>query len=207
MTKVKICGLMEKEHVLAAVDAGVDAIGFVFAPSKRQITVERARELARDIPPHVLKVGVFVDPTRAEIETAFHEVPLDLIQLHGDESPEFIEDNSFPFIKGVSVSRREDVEQAKLYKVAYYLFDSPGREFKGGSGETFDWRMVSDIGIPPERLILAGGLHAGNVLEAIRRVKPYMVDVSSGVESQGRKDEQLIRAFLTVAKAEQRRDD
>ncbi len=204
MTKVKICGLMEKQHVIAAIEAGTDAIGFVFAPSKRRLTVAEAKELALVIPETVLKVGVFVNPTSAEIEEAFHEVPLDIIQLHGDENEEFIAKNKFPFIKGIAVKEYSDVLEAKAFEVDYYLFDAPGKEFKGGGGETFDWRLLSEVGIPSSRLVLAGGLHAGNVEEAIRRVKPYMVDVSSGVEREGRKDEQLIRTFVQLVKAEER---
>lgn len=200
MTKVKICGLMEKQHVTAAVEAGADAIGFVFAPSKRRVTVEQAKELARDIPPHVLKIGVVVDASREELETYYREVPLDFIQYHGDENPGFIREVGLPSIKALSVRSEEDVVCAAEYDTDFFLFDAPGTDYKGGSGNTFDWRLMEASGIRSDRIVLAGGLNTANVQEAIARVKPYMVDVSSGVESNGRKDEQLIRTFLQTVK-------
>lgn len=200
MTKVKICGLMEKEHVAAAVKAGTDAIGFVFAPSKRQITVEKAHELAKGIPSAVLKVGVFVNPTQEELERAYREVPLDIIQFHGNETSDFIQSTNHPSIKALSIRSEEDVERAKEYNTDFFLFDAP----QAGSGITFDWQLMKGHEVAQEKVILAGGLNTENVAEAIHRVKPYMVDVSSGVERQGRKDEQLIRAFIQAAKSEER---
>ncbi|CAM3190999.1 phosphoribosylanthranilate isomerase [Filibacter tadaridae] len=204
MTKVKICGLMEMEHVKVAVEVGADAIGFVFAPSKRRITVEKAKELAQSIPSSVLKVGIFVDESSEEIERTFHEVPLDYVQYHGDEAPEFIKKIGLPSIKALAIQRSEDVGSAKRFDVDYFLFDTPGKDYKGGSGERFDWRLVQDVTIPLDKRILAGGLNADNVGEAIRQVKPYMVDVSSGVERNGEKDMQLIRAFVRAVKDEER---
>lgn len=203
MTKVKICGLMEPEHVKVAVDAGADAIGFVFAPSKRRVTIGEARELAKDIPSHVKKIGVFVDATAEELEQTYREVPLDFVQLHGDESAELIKEIGLPSVKVFSVRSVEDVERAAQYEADYFLFDTPGTEFKGGSGLTFDWKLMDSAGVPADKVILAGGLNADNVSEAVRRVKPYMVDVSSGVELNGRKDEQLIRAFVRTVKEEE----
>ena len=109
MTKVKICGLMEPQHVKAAVEAGADAIGFVFAPSKRRVTISEAKELAKGIPPHVLKIGVFVDATAEELQQTYHEVPLDFVQLHGDESAELIQETGLPSVKALSVRSVEDV--------------------------------------------------------------------------------------------------
>lgn len=146
MTKVKICGLKERKHVEAAVEAGADAIGFVFAPSSRRVTVEEARELAKFVPEGVLKIGVFVDATEAELKRTFAEVPLDFIQYHGDEEPEFIQQVGLPAIKAVSVHDEEDVRRAARYDVEYFLFDTPGTEFKGGSGKTFDWTLLEEAG-------------------------------------------------------------
>lgn len=204
MTQVKICGLMERKHVQAAVDAGADAIGFVFAPSNRHVTIEEASELAQGIPEKVLKIGVFVDVSREELKRAFQEVPLDFIQLHGEETPEFIESIGLPTIKAFSVRNLEDVREAARYNVDYYLFDAPGVVYQGGSGETFDWALLRETGIPLGKLILAGGLNERNVGEAIVRVNPFMVDVSSGVERDKRKDETLIHAFMRVVKDEER---
>ena len=200
MTKVKICGLKEKEHVKAAVEAGADAIGFVFAASKREVSIEQAKELAKEVPAGVLKIGVFVNPTIQEIETAVREVPLDFVQYHGNETPEFIQTNSFPSIKALSVRSEEDIDVAKQFNTDFYLFDAPGTDYQGGSGLTFNWQLMQGHSIPQEKIILAGGLNPANVEDAIKRVKPYMVDVSSGVEIDGRKDSELIRAFIRAVK-------
>lgn len=204
MTKVKICGLMEKTHVLAAVEAGADAIGFVFAPSKRRITITQAHELAKIVPADVLKIGVFVNPDQEELERAILEVPLDVIQLHGEEEPDFFKDIKTACIKAISMRDKSDMETAKRFDTDYLLFDAPGTDFKGGSGMTFDWQLLRGHSISTNRIILAGGLKKSNVREAIDRVKPYMVDVSSGVEISGRKDEQLIREFIRTVKDEER---
>lgn len=200
MTKVKICGLMEQKHVKTAVDAGADAIGFVFAPSRRRVTIAKAQELAKDIPPGVLKIGVFVNASREEIEQTYREVPLDYVQFHGNEDSVFIESVALPSIKVLAVHSSEDTMQSVDYNTDYFLFDAPGTDFKGGSGMTFDWQLMKSAGVPLEKVILAGGLNVDNVAQAIELVKPYMVDVSSGVESAGRKDENLIRAFIKAVK-------
>lgn len=201
MTKVKICGLMEREHVEAAVEAGADAVGFVFAPSRRRVAIAQAKELARLVPDHVVKIGVFVDAEREELERAFREVPLDFIQYHGGESSGFIEKVGLPSIKVLSVRGSEDVMEVYDDKTEYVLFDTPGTEYRGGSGKVFDWSLLKDL--PRERMILAGGLNAGNVKEAIRQVRPYMVDVSSGVEIDRKKDATLIREFVQAVKEEE----
>jgi len=200
MTKVKICGLKEQQHVRAAVEAGADAIGFVFAPSKRQISIEQAHQLAKDVPREVLKIGVFVNPSVEELQAAVEGVPLDYVQFHGEETPEFIRQQGYPAIKALSVRDKEDVRAAANYNVDYYLFDAPGTDFKGGSGHTFDWTLLEMAGIPRDKLILAGGLKAENIAEAVSLVSPYMVDVSSGVETDGIKDEAKINAFIQAVK-------
>jgi len=200
MTKVKICGLKEQQHVQAAVEAGADAIGFVFAPSKRRVTVEQAKQLAKHVLDGVLKIGVFVNPSAEELRTAVEEVPLDYVQYHGEESPEFIRQQGYPAIKALSVRSAEDIQLAANYDVDYYLFDAPGTNFKGGSGHTFDWTLLEMVGIPREKLILAGGLQAENIEEAVSLVSPFMVDVSSGVETDGVKDIVKINAFIQALK-------
>ncbi|WP_172370325.1 phosphoribosylanthranilate isomerase [Sporosarcina jiandibaonis] len=200
MTKVKICGLMEREHVNAAVDAGADAIGFVFAPSSRRVTVEQAQELAREIPDNVLKIGVFVNETQEEITRIFKAVPLDYVQFHGDEDADFIRKMQLPSIKALSVKSTDNVKEASEYETNYYLFDAPGTVYKGGSGVTFDWELLKAAEIPAEKIILAGGLNIGNVKEAVQRVRPFMVDVSSGVERGKRKDKGLIQEFIQAVK-------
>ncbi|MFB7158152.1 phosphoribosylanthranilate isomerase [Lysinibacillus sp. NPDC056232] len=200
MTKVKICGLKEQQHVQAAIKAGADAIGFVFAPSKRRVTVEQAQQLAKHVPEGVLKIGVFVNPGAEELRTAIESVPLDYVQYHGEESPEFIRQQGYSAIKALSVRGAEDVQAAANYDVDYYLFDAPGTDFKGGSGHTFDWTLLEMVGIPREKLILAGGLQAENIEEAVSLVSPFMVDVSSGVETDGVKDIAKITAFIQAVK-------
>lgn len=196
MTLVKICGLSQPEHVNAAVQAGAEFIGFVFAPSRRQVTIEAATKLAQDIPNTVKKVGVFVNAEQAFIEEAFEQVGLDYVQYHGDESPAFIKQVGLPAIKAFSITSTDDITKIAEYDVDYYLVDSP----VAGSGQTFDWTLLQQLTVPREKLLLAGGLNKTNVQEAIRQVHPAGVDVSSGVETNKVKDSELIREFIDLAK-------
>lgn len=193
MTKVKICGLQEPEHVRAAVEAGADAIGFVFAKSKRQVSVAQAQQLAQHIPHNVLTVGVFVDETVEVMQQIAKTVPLDVIQLHGHETNAVIQQLIYPTIKAVGVQTAADVEALQTFESDYVLVDAP----VAGSGETFDWDLLTTR---YPQLILAGGLSRDNVTEALTRVAPYMVDVSSGVETNGVKDTAKISAFITAVK-------
>lgn len=196
MTSVKICGLKEKEHILCAANVGADFIGFMFAPSRRKISLEKATELSTYVPNHVKKVGIFVNPTEQEVKEAFNLAKLDYVQYHGDEDPTFIEKLGYPSIKAFSIRTREDVEKASKYNVDYYLFDAPGMDFAGGSGKVFDWSLLDELFIPMEKVILAGGLNAGNVQQAIQQIRPFGVDVSSGVERNGEKSCELIHEFI-----------
>lgn len=200
MTHVKICGLRTNEHVDVAVQNGADFIGFVFAKSSREVTMEQAASLAAHIPPHVKKVGVFVNETAARIHEIATAVPLDYIQYHGDEPQSFIDEVGLPAIKAFSIKTADDVKAAAAFHVDYYLFDAPGTDFRGGSGHTFDWSLLQHAGIPNDKVIVAGGLHADNVADAIAQVQPFGVDVSSGVETDKQKDSGKIRAFLQAAK-------
>lgn len=204
MTKVKICGLKEPVHVHCAVNASADFVGFVFAPSKRQISIEKARELAKLVPNHVKKVGVFVNPTIEEVREAFENVPLDYVQYHGNEDPSFINQLGYPSIKAFSIRDKDDVEKASKFNVDYYLFDAPGTDYAGGSGKVFDWSLLDQLSIPREKVILAGGLNAANVNQAIATVQPFAVDVSSGVEQQGEKSCELIQSFIQAVKTSKR---
>ena len=200
MTKVKICGLKEIEHVKAAVQAGADFIGLMFAPSKRRITIEDAIELAQVIPSNVKKVGVFVNEDPAVIHEVAEKVGLDYIQYHGDETPELIQAIGLPAIKAFSIRSEADVVRAASYDVDYYLFDAPGTNYRGGSGTSFDWTLLDQVKIQHEKVILAGGLNAENVGLAILLVEPFAVDVSSGVEIDGRKSSTAIANFIEKAK-------
>lgn len=199
MAKVKICGLKEEQHVQAAVEAGASWVGFMFAPSKRQISLERAAQLAKLVPSHVKKVGVFVNPTAEEVSEAVDTVGLDFVQYHGNEEAAFIKQMNFPSIKAFSIRSYEDVEKASRYEVDYYLFDAPGTQFAGGSGHVFDWSLLDQLSISKDQVILAGGLNAANVADAIAQVKPFGVDVSSGVEKGGSKNSELIKEFIHAA--------
>ena len=200
MTFVKICGLKEPEHVQTAIHAGADLIGFVFAPSKREVSIEQARVLAKLVPSSIKKVGVFVNADEAFLKEVYEKVPLDYIQYHGDETNAFIQHIGLPAIKALSIRNADDVLNAARYDVDYYLFDAPGTDYRGGSGHTFDWSLLEQSNIPREKVRLAGGLNPSNVAQAIRLVQPFAVDVSSGVEKDNVKNSALIQSFLQAAK-------
>ena len=192
MTKVKICGLSTKEAVKTAVSVGADYIGFVFAPSKRQVTLEQAAELAKIIPSHIQKVGVFVSPSRAELLEAVDKVGLDLVQVHGQVADDLFEDLSCASIQAVQVDKGRHVPNSQA---DYLLFDAP----VAGSGQTFDWGRL-DMTELTQPFFIAGGLNEDNVSRAIQHFSPYAVDVSSGVESNGQKDHEKIRRFIERVK-------
>ncbi|WP_102691877.1 phosphoribosylanthranilate isomerase [Rummeliibacillus pycnus] len=200
MTKVKICGLMKEENVKTAVESGADAIGFVFAKSKREVSIERAQQLAKHIPMGILKIGVFVDAPIETILQAYKEVPLDFVQLHGHETNEEIQKIGVPTIKACSIKNQEDIERALTYETDYLLLDAPGIQFAGGSGQTFDWGLLDHPKLKERKVILAGGLNPSNVVNAVEIAEPYMVDVSSGVENNGQKDNHLITSFIDAVK-------
>ena len=192
MTKVKICGLSTKGAVEAAVSAGADYIGFVFAPSKRQVTVEQVAELAKFIPSHIQKVGVFVSPSRAELLEAVDKVGLDLVQVHGRVTDDLFEDLPCASIQAVQIDGDGHVPNSQA---DYLLFDAP----VAGSGQTFDWGRLDTTELS-QPFFIAGGLNEDNVVEAIQHFTPYAVDVSSGVETDGQKDHEKIRRFIERVK-------
>ena len=192
MTKVKICGLSTKEAVKTAVLAGADYIGFVFAPSKRQVTVEQATELAKFIPSHIQKVGVFVSPSREELLEAIEKVGLDLVQVHGQVADDLFVDLPCASIQAVQVDGNGHVPNSQA---DYLLFDAP----VAGSGQTFDWGRLDTTELA-QPFFIAGGLNEDNVEEAIQHFTSYAVDVSSGVESNGQKDHEKIRRFIERVK-------
>lgn len=197
--KVKICGITDRKTAQYAIEAGADAIGFVFAESKRQISVSKAKEIVQAIPDHILKIGVFVNETKENLESIFEEVGLTHLQLHGDESPVFCHSLRYPVIKAIRIDSESAVDQIAQYDCDYILVDSPVGQYRGGNGTTFDWKLLFNKNIQ-SKLILAGGLTIDNVLEASKIVNPVMVDVSSGVETDGKKDEKKINAFIKKTK-------
>jgi len=198
----KICGITRIEDALAAAEAGADAIGFVFyAKSPRAVDVRQARAIIAELPPFVTTVGLFVNASRCELNEILEVVPLDLLQFHGDETPQDCEGYHRPWIKALRVRPGDDLETAcQLYAGARgILLDTYVPGVPGGTGEAFDWSLV------PARLskpiILAGGLSADNVGQAIAQVRPYAVDVSGGVEqAKGIKDATKIEAFMRAVK-------
>jgi phosphoribosylanthranilate isomerase len=200
--RIKICGITNLGDALAAVGAGADALGFVFAESPRRVTVEAARGIVAGLPPYVTPVGVFVDAGVAEVRRVVAQVGLAAVQLHGAEEPEVVAALApTPCLKAFRVRRREDLQALSRYRAQGYLLDAcvPGRP--GGTGVRFDWRVLEGFAAPGP-LILSGGLTPQNVAEAVRLVRPYAVDVSSGVEAEpGRKDHALMRRFIEEARS------
>lgn len=198
MTRIKICGLTRRQDVLTVSASGTDAIGLVFYDkSPRHVTIEQAAQLAAAIPPFVTLVGLFVNPFENEVREVLRHVPLDVLQFHGEEDPAFCAQFARPYLKAVRVKPGVDLVQcAARYKGAQaLLLDAFVEGAHGGTGESFDWALIpQDLPLP---VILSGGLHAGNVAEAIRQVRPYAVDVSSGVElAKGIKDAAKVAAFI-----------
>ena len=196
---VKICGIKTIEAANVAVQAGADFIGFVFAPSKRKITPEEAVRIAKTLSKSVQTVGVFVNESVENIKQIAELVDLDVIQLHGDEPPEMIDELPYQTIKAFSIDQ-VDAQTIHSYSADYYLIDSPIGEHRGGTGKTFNWKRATDLGIDLNKVILAGGLSPSNVQIAIRQVSPVGIDVSSGVETNGKKDHEKIKQFIRNAK-------
>jgi len=200
--RVKICGITRTEDALAAAAAGADAIGLVFySKSPRAVSVERARAIIAALPPFVTTVGLFVDAERTELQRILDQVPLDLLQFHGDESAEECEGFNRPYIKALRVKAGDDIaaQVNRFPGASGILLDTYVEGVPGGTGEAFDWSLVPQALAKP--VILAGGLHAGNVAAAVNRVRPYAVDVSGGVEaSKGIKDAAKIAAFIRAAR-------
>ncbi|WP_325167511.1 phosphoribosylanthranilate isomerase [Lederbergia citri] len=203
---MKICGIISEEVAVAASDAGADFLGFVFAESKRKISPEKAAQIIEKVPHHIETVGVFVNETYENIIHIAERANLDYIQLHGDESPEFCKSLPYPVIKAFSIKEKADLNQLAGYDCRYFLLDSPGVKYRGGSGIPFDWSLLEHLDIPREKIILAGGLDRENIKKATSTVKPAIVDVSSGVETNGVKDVNKIQQFLVTAKLEERED-
>jgi|SRR5699024_2974992 len=201
---VKICGISTIEAADVAMQSGADFIGFVFADSKRKISPIEARKIATFLPPSAKKVGVFVNETVNTMLEIADNVGLDCIQLHGDEPPEIIEQLPYEVMKAIP-AKPESLNTIEQYTlVDYFLIDSPYGKYRGGNGKPFDWDTLKDLPIDRAKLLLAGGLHAGNVQTAVQEVSPIGVDVSSGVEVGGKKDNEKIKAFIKRAKGLER---
>ena len=201
MTRIKICGLTREEDVAAAIEAGADAIGFVFyAKSPRAVTPERARALASLLPPFVTPVGLFVNATDAELHAGFDALPNMLVQFHGDEMPSDCDRIKRPYLRAAAMAPGFDLVDfsSRFSNAQAILLDAPVEGY-GGGGKVFDWSLIPRNAI--SRLVLSGGLNAANVGDGIAQVRPWAVDVSSGVEvSKGIKSADLIHEFCRAVK-------
>jgi phosphoribosylanthranilate isomerase len=197
-TRVKICGITREEDALTAVRHGADAIGLVFVEaSPRHVSIAQAQAAIRSLPPFIAVVGLFVDAEPSFIEQVLKEVRLDMLQFHGDETPEECQRYARPYMKAIRVRPDTNLLQYALDypRASALLLDAHVEGVAGGTGQRFDWSLIpADL---PRPIVLAGGLNADNVAEAIKQVRPYAVDVSGGVESQkGIKDAGKIAAFM-----------
>jgi len=202
MVKVKICGNTNLDDTVAAVQAGADAVGFVFyKKSPRAIEPKTAAEIISRLPPFVVPVGVFVNEELGAVRRILEDCNIPLAQLHGDESPQYCAELGRSVIKAIRVRDRGDLERMTSYQVAGFVLDAFVEGMPGGTGVTIDWDLASEAQVVGP-IILAGGLTPDNVLEAVRQARPYGVDVTSGVEvSPGKKDHAKVRAFITNAKS------
>jgi phosphoribosylanthranilate isomerase len=211
MVRVKICGIRTLEAALAAVEAGTHALGFVFAPSPRRVTPQEAEQIIRELPPFVSKVGVFVDAPRPEAQEIAGSCRLDALQFHGGEAPDYCRGWRQQVIKAFRLRDGSVLEQMDRYDVDACLVDAYVPDLARGTGQCCDWGLARRAveragkhagGRPGERrrIILAGGITPYNVEQAIRQVRPYAVDVSSGVETGGVKDLDKIRALLRAVR-------
>lgn len=212
-TRIKICGLTREQDMLGAIDAGADALGFVFYPaSPRYIRPEAAGRLIAQVPPFVTTVGLFVNTTREEIQAVLEEAPVSLLQFHGDETPAqcaaIAAAVNRPFVRAIRVKPEtvaaDLLECESDYRAASALFSGllldTFVDSYGGSGKVFDWSLIPESLAP--RLVLSGGLNVQNATDAVHRIRPHAVDVSSGVEQEkGIKDIAKIRAFIAAVRA------
>jgi len=203
-TRIKICGITRAEDARMAAELGADAIGLVFyAPSPRSIDPEQARAIVAALPPFVTAVGLFVDPAPDQVDSVLRRCSLGLLQFHGDEAPDFCRDFGLPYIKAAQVRADADLVQylSRYHAAQGWLLDAYHDRLYGGTGEAFDWKLVPrDLAKP---VILSGGLTPDNVGAAVRQVRPWAVDVSSGVEAaKGVKDAAKIAAFIAGVRNE-----
>jgi phosphoribosylanthranilate isomerase len=200
--KVKICGITNVDDALAAAEAGADAIGLMFyAKSPRFISIEQAQEISQSLPPYIMRVGVFVDPEPALVATAIAHCALTLLQFHGDESSDFCHQFGMMTMKAFRMKDASTLSQIANYKTDALLLDSYVAGKQGGTGEKFNWDLAVEAQKFGKPIFLSGGLTPENVGAAVEQVKPFGVDVSSGVESApGKKDHKKIRDFIAAVR-------
>ena len=203
MTKIKVCGIRDKETGKYAEKLGADALGFILCPSKRRIDLDILKDITSNLRNEVEKVGVFVNSSEDEIKKYYYEGGLSMVQLHGDEDENFIRKLPFKVIKAFNIETLEDINKALNYDVPFVLLEGKGI-LKGGNGNKISSELLEFLGTvnkkDRERIILAGGLSAENVVDAIDIAKPYMVDVSSSLEVYGVKNKQKIKEFIEIVR-------
>ena len=201
MLRVKICGITNLDDALRAVDAGADALGFIFYPeSPRYVRPATARSIIRQLPPFTASVGVFVNEARDAIRSITHECRLSLVQLHGDESPSDCLALDRPVVKAIRLRTRDDIASMRSYAVKGFVLDAYIDGTWGGTGEMIDWGLAREAS-RHDCTILAGGLTPENVGQAVAEVQPFGVDVSSGVEvAPGKKDSDKVHKFIVAAR-------
>jgi phosphoribosylanthranilate isomerase len=199
MVRIKICGITNLEDALLAVDAGADALGFVFAPSPRQVTPEQAAAIIRELPPFVTTVGLVVNQDPVPI---LDQCPLDVLQYHGDEPPEVLDRSPRRALKALRVRVADDLESLQAYRSASaFLLDAFVPGVAGGTGHQFPWQLAVEAARFGKPIIVAGGLTPDSVAQCITTTRPYGVDVSSGTEAvPGKKDPAKLRDFITAAR-------
>lgn len=200
--KVKICGITNVTDALAAAEAGADLTGFMFYDkSPRHVSIQTAADIARQLPPFIVKVGVFVNSSEDLVLRAIADCGVTLLQFHGDETPEFCTQFGLMSMKAFRIRDAESLRALPDYKTDAWLLDAHTPDKLGGTGEKFNWDLAVEAQKLGKPIFLAGGLTPENVAEAVRRVQPYGVDVSSGVEAlPGKKDHAKLRAFIKAAK-------
>ena len=206
-TRVKICGITNLADAQTAIEAGADALGFIFyEKSPRRMTIPAAAEISKQLPPFILRVGVFVNAAEDLVTRAISECGLSLLQFHGEEPPEFCTRFGLMSMKAFRIRDAESLKELPKYPTEAWLLDAYSAENLGGTGEKFNWDLAVEAQKFGKPVFLAGGLTPENVAAAVRKVQPFGVDVSSGVESSsGKKDHARMRAFIAnVRQAEQK---
>jgi len=198
---IKLCGMTRRKDIIYAVNMGVDALGFILAESPRQVSLEKVRELIQNLPPFINRVAVVVNPEPKEVAEIEKSGLFDYIQFHGSEQPEMLKNTVLKSIKAISIAGKEDLAEVKKYKESadYLLFDTKIGSQSGGTGESFDWSLISEVELP---YILAGGLGADNIEEALRKLNPLAVDINSKVENEpGEKNHFLVKKTFEKIKS------
>ena len=202
MVRVKICGITTINDAMTAAEAGAEALGFVFyEASPRNVSPEQAKEIIRQLPPFVQTVGLFVNESLSRVNSLADTCGLDIVQLHGDEQPDFCNGVTRRVIKALRIKDISDLKSIASYQVSTFLLDAWSSSAPGGTGERFNWDIAAEAS-KNHKIILAGGLTPDNIIEAVKQTRPYAVDVSSGVESApGKKDPDKVLSFIRNSKS------